>query len=635
MKLPLLFILLFFLQHSFSQDQLHYHKAEDYIIANKLDSARYFLNKLKDSPETLFLNKLIEKNKLDYSDYYQFIINLSQRENINYLEIQRFVNREVKDPKNNKQINVDFFNIKWILFTLLTEDTHLEKANTEKKKLEHYVNKFSENDDNFLWAQTKLKTHLIEMYFIENDIKRGKQLSLECLKIAKHLEDIELQIAFLYNFANNLAYEKKYEEYIEALEQCLMLEDKLPQKTIYYYHTIRNLVNVYIYKGNHSDKVFQLIDELFNSHAAAYSYLLYAQLVGKLDKNSEVFKTILKKFKVNTVLELVKKLEKLGKNLNSNTFFYLIDKCAIALQHHKYYDEAMIYKQKAIEITRKIYSEELSTSLANYKIEQALNLKEKEIKSEKELTRLYFIIALLFFILLIISFISLKKLRKQSEELKSKNSIVKKSLAEKELLIKEMHHRVKNNFQLITSLLELQTTENEDSKIIDTLNKGKSRIQSMSLIHQKLYGNETGLIKFGDFVNILVKELAFLYKQHENLDLEINVDKISFDVDTAIPLSLILNELITNSFKYAFQSSTKNIIYISLKKTKTNEYKLIFKDNGPGLKENFKIGETKSSGLKLVERLVRQLQGSLLITNDSGAKFEICFKDTQMRKEIV
>ena len=92
-------------------------------------------------------------------------------------------------------------------------------------------------------------------------------------------------------------------------------------------------------------------------------------------------------------------------------------------------------------------------------------------------------------------------------------------------------------------------------RIIEILDRGKSRIKSMSLINQKLYGNESGLIQFDEFINLLVKELRFLYKYDDNLDLKVAVNEIYFDVDTAIPLALILNELITNTFKYAFKKN--------------------------------------------------------------------------------
>ena len=186
-----------------------------------------------------------------------------------------------------------------------------------------------------------------------------------------------------------------------------------------------------------------------------------------------------------------------------------------------------------------------------------------------------------------------------------------------------------------TSLLDLETDDIKDAQILEILDKGKSRIKSMSLINQKLYGNESGLIQFDEFINLLVKELRFLYKYDDNLDLKVAVNEIYFDVDTAIPLALILNELITNTFKYAFKNQAENILMISLKKKVNNNFELIVKDNGQGLDKDFNIDSLKSSGLKLVQRLVKQLQGELELTNISGLQFKILFKDTQTRKQTV
>ena len=239
--------------------------------------------------------------------------------------------------------------------------------------------------------------------------------------------------------------------------------------------------------------------------------------------------------------------------------------------------------------------------------------------------RLYLILIQLF----------LKKLRKQSNELIKKNILVKKALEEKELLIKEMHHRVKNNFQLITSLLELETNDIDDQRILKILEKGKNRIKSMALIHQKLYASKSGLIQFDEFINLLVKELTFLYKFDKNIRIDLEVNEMYFDVDTSIPLALILNEIITNSFKYAYKNQKENNLFISLRKASEENYELVIKDNGPGLEENFNIKKADSSGLKLVQRLVKQLQGNLVISNDEGAKFQILFKDTKTRKETI
>lgn len=633
MKFPLKIILFFFSLQFFSQSNLDFHKVEEFIIKNQLDSASYFLNNLENSSGKVLLKKLIKKENLTYRDYYLFISSLEKRENVDYLKVLEYINREVKKSEKHKNIERDYFNTKWILITKLRDDAHLHKALSEQNKLEEYISNFNAEDKSFLWAKTKLTTHPIVMYLIEKKVQEGKELVEQSYKTALALNDINLQITFLHYKLGFLIYEKKLKEYIQVCEQSLELEKKLSEKSYFYYASITSLINAYIFKGGYEKKVNILINELYNSYAQIHSYSLYAQLISTLDENSPLKTEILNKFKVNNVLDLVKKFENLGKDLNSNDFFKLINKCSVALAKHKYYKEALDYKHQALELTRKIYSEELSKSLAEFETQHALYDKEIEIDNEKQKTRLYLIIALFSFFLLVITFTVLKKIRKYSGELESKNILVKKSLEEKEIIIKEMHHRVKNNFQLITSLLDLQTNEIEDKRLIEILNKGKSRIKSMSLIHQKLYNNNSGLIKFDEFINLLVKELTYLYKFDDELEIKLDVNEIYFDVDTAIPLALILNELITNSLKYAFYHKKEKTLLISLYKEQKEDFTLIVKDSGLGLAKDFNINKLNSSGLKLVSRLVKQLQGNLKITNESGAKFQILFKDTVTRKQ--
>ena len=194
---------------------------------------------------------------------------------------------------------------------------------------------------------------------------------------------------------------------------------------------------------------------------------------------------------------------------------------------------------------------------------------------------------------------------------------------------------MKNNFQIVSSLLELQTKGIEDEKALSLANDGKNRVKSMALIHQKLYQNEDGLIDFEEYTNLLIKEITSLYASDKKVETKVDVANMHFDVDTAIPLGLIINELITNSYKYAFNTSLSSTLSISIKKLEnTDDYKLIIADNGPGLDTTINLKKVKSLGLRLVTRLVKQLQGELVQTNVDGAQFIIIFKDTSARKNI-
>ena len=284
------------------------------------------------------------------------------------------------------------------------------------------------------------------------------------------------------------------------------------------------------------------------------------------------------------------------------------------------------------QFKKNIYTKDLSEPLANYKIELAI--KEKEIIIQKERTSIFSIIACLIGVFLLITLFVLRKVRIQSKELSEKNRFIHKSLKEKELFVEEIHHRVKNNFQIISSLLELQSKGIEDEKALKLAIESKNRVRSMALIHQKLYQNESGLVDFNEYIQLLVKELSSLYKSAHKIKTIISSENVEFDLDTAIPLGLIINEIITNSYKYAFNNKNENTLSISISKEIKNSFMLIIEDNGPGLSRSFDVEKATTMGLRLVNRLVKQLHGTLNLSNEEGARFEIIFNDVHARQLI-
>ena len=207
--------------------------------------------------------------------------------------------------------------------------------------------------------------------------------------------------------------------------------------------------------------------------------------------------------------------------------------------------------------------------------------------------------------------------------------IIEASLVEKDSLLKEIHHRVKNNLQMVSSLLSLQTKNTRSKAAIEALEEGKSRVKAMALIHQKLYQNDDlSVIEMQGYIESLINSVQSVYKKGgHNINITIDAEGVELDIDRAIPFGLILNELVSNSFKYAFPDDDENgKIYIHLRKNGGQGY-FEYTDNGVGLPEDTDDRANTSMGIRLMNRLVNQLQSTLNIDKTSeGVRFWFNFK---------
>jgi two-component sensor histidine kinase len=216
----------------------------------------------------------------------------------------------------------------------------------------------------------------------------------------------------------------------------------------------------------------------------------------------------------------------------------------------------------------------------------------------------------------------------QNEDLKKAKEAVNTSLKEKEILLAELHHRVKNNLAIISALLNLQedATSNEEAKRV--LSDSKTRIMSMALVHKMLYENpELKNIDFSKYASELIYELFNSYNLSKNVLITEEYDNIVLPVNKSVPLGLVLNEIVTNSIKYVFKYSPKNQgrFYVSLKQN-NNDVKMIIKDNGSGFPPGFNPdSETVSLGIYLIKTLTEQVDGKVRFSNDPGAKIELDF----------
>lgn len=217
-------------------------------------------------------------------------------------------------------------------------------------------------------------------------------------------------------------------------------------------------------------------------------------------------------------------------------------------------------------------------------------------------------------------------------ELKKAEDKLKSSLNEKELLLKEVHHRVKNNMQIISSLLSLQSKYINDDLTIQVLKESEVRIKAMALVHESIYlSDNLSSIPFQSYVQRLVMDIIIHYSA-QWITPKFNIEDIIFNIETAIPCGLIVTELVTNSIKYAFLED-EGVISVEFTR-EMDKLKLTVSDNGRGLPEHLLHEKSDSLGLLLVEMLVNQLEGELKIDNRNGTTFTVIFKELEYTKRV-
>jgi PAS domain S-box-containing protein len=220
-------------------------------------------------------------------------------------------------------------------------------------------------------------------------------------------------------------------------------------------------------------------------------------------------------------------------------------------------------------------------------------------------------------------------------DIKNIENNLKASLNEKEILLREVHHRVKNNMQIISSLLNLQTEYVDDEEAVNVLKESQNRVRSMAIIHEKLYqSKDLTHINFVDYIQSLVLNLFYSY-DIDNTQIKpiLKIENISLNIETAVPCGLIISELISNSLKYAFPNRMNGEIIVSLKSEK-NTYQLLISDDGIGLPEDTNFNNIKTLGLLLVNSLTEQIDGDIMINRNHGTEYKINFKE-QIYKERI
>ncbi|NDJ54665.1 MAG: PAS domain-containing protein [Chloroflexi bacterium] len=209
-------------------------------------------------------------------------------------------------------------------------------------------------------------------------------------------------------------------------------------------------------------------------------------------------------------------------------------------------------------------------------------------------------------------------------------SEMRQSLAEKEMLLKEIHHRVKNNLQVVSSLLRLQARSHNSQAFKASMAESENRIHAMALIHEQLYGTTSlSQVDFRNYIELLTEHLATSHAIPASLQVEVNAERIYLSIDQAISCGLLINELISNAFKYAFHDGQKGQVYISFRQLEDGQLVLTIEDNGIGLPNDLNFPNTGTLGLQLVDQLVHQLLATLELDRSQGTKYTVTFKSTK------
>jgi two-component sensor histidine kinase/CheY-like chemotaxis protein len=219
-------------------------------------------------------------------------------------------------------------------------------------------------------------------------------------------------------------------------------------------------------------------------------------------------------------------------------------------------------------------------------------------------------------------------LRAELAERQRNESMMKAALQEKEVLLKEIHHRVKNNLQVISSLLNLQSERLKNTEAQAIFQESQTRVRSMAMIHEKLYQSDSiSRVDFGEYIASLTSMLHDTYAEpRSDVRVETCLDPVFLEIDTAVPLALIINELVSNCLKYAYPRGQSGVVWLSLRAAPDSRYRLTVRDEGAGLPAGFVVEKAGTLGLQLVGMLSQQLRGELSWrSNSHGTEFNLVF----------
>ncbi|MFB0906873.1 MAG: two-component sensor histidine kinase [Spirosomataceae bacterium] len=429
-----------------------------------------------------------------------------------------------------------------------------------------------------------------------------------------------------HGLASNYVELGKYTEALNSINQAVAIKQKISPGAYTVLSSLNTQGNVYKLMGRHNEalksyqKVIEMGEEINAQRGTATGLANTGHthlLMGQKDK----------------ALPYLLRAIEVGKSINflanlPEQYMHVSD----IYESRGDFENALIYHKKLKEQEGAIFTAEknrttteLQTQYETGKKDALLTIKDEQISQQRQIQYLFIgitVILAAFLFALYRSYLSRNKRLRITAELNEKLKIKN---AENELLLKEIHHRVKNNLEVVSSLLELQSAQIDDPDIQAAMQASQNRVQSMGILHQKLYQSEhLAFIEMKNYFLNLTENILDSYDATERVEVEFPMENLELDVDTAVPIGLIVNELITNALKYAFPTGMLGKIKLSLQEVEENLLQLSISDNGVGKIVNASPTGT-GFGTQLVELLTRQLDGKLTQSVENGTTVTIQF----------
>lgn len=603
---------LFVLLHLDAFSSIQLHKIESLILDEQFTQAKKLLSKEKPVAYVKALRRICTK-KATYNDFEMFIQNIEIYGKSEYQKLDGFLNQNVKAPTSDK-LNLDYVKIRWLQVSNSRNELSLEISNQENELLKSYVNQFiSEKNMDYQKAKILINSHEIVVNFIQGDIKKGMHQSLKDQRSAALYKDTFLLLMTKFYYSNFLIQTNQLEEYIKITEESIALETGKEKKTEFYASNIGNLIDALIYKGDFDQlHIEQLLLSLYEKEKTRYfSFSLYAKYLGAIPKNSPGQERVYKLFGVDDLEQFCDLIYRKSEGkINMLELYHVVNECSTALRNNGYFEKALAFKDNCIQLNMQIYTKELSQSLADFQTKEADQEKKVEIDRANQRTKYFLSTTIISSFFLIFLIVLLIKFRAKSNALEIRNR-------ERELLLREIHHRVKNNFQLMIGFVRLQEKFSTQLKIEDFIQAIEMKMNSMSLVHD-LLNNENDFEKVD--IKVYLQELGesiINSLTQYNLDIEFHVsgDKAEAKIDQVIPIGLVANEVLTNAMKHARNENLELKIEL-----KNNQDSIIISiaDNGCGLADDFNFEESNTLGMKVILLLMKQIDATVTWKNENG-----------------